>query len=316
MIIKIISIFIFAKIQIQKSQYLQQGNYPFYHLPPFKNQCFFKDHNKNILPIIIFPGLNDWCGGIDYFIDGLTQHSTNEVYCIEYGKKIDGVFTHMRNLIKKGCENLEEFQDKIQNGMIVMGLSMGGLIARGIVQECKYGKFSKRLITIATPQMGVSKVPTYGDSFLEKVFNRIAIWIIYKNFIQKFLSGANFFRYPWKYDTYIKSDTYIKVLNNEAEIIEKFRKRIKDLDLFVNFAFHKETYLYPAESVHWGYFQMKEPYNLLDYKDTIIYKEDRIGIKHLDEKKKLKFEFLNGFHQNITKLFGYSCSMKLFYYLF
>ena len=309
---KTLTYFYLLHIHLLTSPYLTQGNYPFYHLPPHTTQC--KTPHPSPLPIIIFPGLNDWCGGVDYFLTGLNLHTQNKSHCVEYGKNISGVFTHMRKLIKKACENLQVHKELVKNGMIVIGLSMGGLIARGVVQECDLGVYARRLITVGTPQMGVSKVPSYDDTFLEMVFGKIAIWIIYRDFIQRFLSGGNFFRCPWKFEQYLKSDNYIKVLNNEEFVVERFRDRIRNLEVFVNFAFREESYLYPKESVHWGYFEMKEPFEMKGYKDTVIYKEDRIGIRHLDETGRLKFEFFGGNHSD-GKIFELNCVEKLLYYL-
>ena len=48
---------------------------------------------------------------------------------------------------------------------------MGGLVGRGIIQKCHIGRYVKKLITLGTPHMGVSKLPQEEESFMGNILD-------------------------------------------------------------------------------------------------------------------------------------------------
>ena len=50
-----------------------------------------------------------------------------------------------------------------------MGISIGGLVARHVLQACPIGKYVKRFITLSGPHMGVDKVPNSDISLINYV---------------------------------------------------------------------------------------------------------------------------------------------------
>lgn len=103
------------------------------------------------------------------------------------------------------------------------------------------------------------------------------------------------------------------MLNNEFEINREFRRRIKELKLMVNFYYSKEDYIYPKESVLWGTFEKGEG-QILSMEQTDWYKNDHLGLRHLNEGKRLIFEELKGKHQN-NRTYQSTDMRKIVFYL-
>ena len=63
------------------------------------------------------------------------------------------MFKPLKHLIEKACDDLTKLSKNVnlKNGFFVFGSSMGGLVARGIVEECELGKYVKALVTVGTP---------------------------------------------------------------------------------------------------------------------------------------------------------------------
>ena len=80
----------------------------------------------------------------------------------------------------------------MRRGFYALGLSMGGLVARGFVQMCPLGKFARKLITIGTPQMGIDDFPNEHGDWVIKALNYLFHQIVYTDFIQKFIGPSNF----------------------------------------------------------------------------------------------------------------------------
>ncbi len=76
-------------------------------------------------------------------------------------------------------------------------------------------------------------------------------------------------------------------MNNEVNINETYKDRIKNLDLFVSFAYEDETYCIPKESVHFKYYSLEDPEKIEALKESKFYKEDHLGIRYLDEHDKV-----------------------------
>ena len=53
--------------------------------------------------VIVFPGSNDRCIGVDWLVWAIERHSNSEVICFEYGHKLESVYKSMRFMVAKSC---------------------------------------------------------------------------------------------------------------------------------------------------------------------------------------------------------------------
>ena len=134
--------------------------------------------SKN-LPILFFTGLMSSCEKIK---NGLTvfhikealfaQGATSKLICVPY---YTSVFKSMATVAQEVCQTvLENSRNwKLINGFHIIGLSQGGLFARALLEDCPIGSKVKKLVTIGTPNNGVSTIPRILTSpfWREKIDN-------------------------------------------------------------------------------------------------------------------------------------------------
>jgi len=295
------------------SPWLERFTYPFYHTAPFKDACAPNEPISQ--PIIIFPGCNDWCPGVDYFEEGITKHTNSHVVCVEYAPKIESVFNNMEKMIERACRSVEEHRDLLKDGFTMIGLSMGGLIARGVIQMCDIGQYVNKLITLGAPHMGVAAIPSFEKSTMIEVFNKIFKAIAYSNVFQAFVGSTNFFKIPENYNEFLQTGTFLGVLNNEGLYVDQYRRRMTQLKEFVMVGYSGEYFLQPAETVYFGYFDTKDTNKILKFNETRVYKQDLIGLRYLHERGRVHFSQVPGRHQD-PKIAFTDAFKKIVYYCY
>lgn len=310
----IIICLVFMISPLQARNWLKQNTYPFRHLPPFKTVCMPNDPRTR--PLFIFPGANDWCDGIDYFIDKVVENTNGKVVCIEYGKHLVSVFNTMDTLVRFACEKIEEEHlDLISNGFDLLGVSMGGLIARGVIQMCESGKYAKKLFTISAPHMGVNQIPSAKRYFFSPLTELVFRQIVYKPFLQKSVAATNFFKVMERYEEYKKNNMFLARINNEFELNEQYKERMGGLELVVCIGFTGDLYLSPPETVFFGFQDENNHKKVNTMRETRIYKEERLGLQKLDKEGKIIFLSLKGAHQNLAFVYGHDCR-KFIHFLY
>lgn len=280
-----------------------------------RNTCHKRDFKT--IPVLIFHGANDWCPGIDYFTDTLQEYVNSDVICLEYGIKLDGIFSNLNESTNTICKMLENLRPILENGFNLIGLSMGGLLARSAVQICPLGDKVRNLITLGTPHMGVAKIPSHTDNNtpLIRILNLVYQKIVYTSLIQKFVSPTNFFKIKENQSESQEANLFLVMLNNEAKYNDTYRDRVLNLESFVSVYYSEERYLYPKETVMWGFMDEKPPFRHLNLTETKGYRQDSIGIKTLNESGRLVFIEAKGRHQNPEYAFSDDFK-KLIYYCY
>lgn len=263
-------------------------------------QNFCRRGDAQALPVVVLPGANDWCPGVDYFTHSLQKFVNGPVICLEYGPKADGVFTNMPMLTQVICRKLEEMSALLGPGFTLVGLSMGGLLARAAVQMCRMGSRVRTLMTLGTPHMGVAKIPSHSveEPLINKILNVLYRNMVYSDLIQRFVSPTNFFKIKEKPFEALEANIFLSQLNNESLYNDEYRERMIGLEALVMVSYSEERYLYPKESVQWGYFEDEEPHRLLPFTETRLYRQDAIGIQTLHKSGRLKFIEAEGRHNN------------------
>ena len=243
-------------------------------------------------PTVLMHGVLANKGNMDELKKMLEMNFKIDVYNIEIGNGAGtSLFTSMNSQLDILCDEIYKI-DALKDGFNFIGMSQGGLLARGYVEYCnKYPVIN--LITLASPNGGVF----YKTSLTHDYYEPLQ---------QSTLSITNYWRDPYRYDLYLSNSTYLAALNQEilSNIIQN------NLDIVKNFVMiwsKVDEVIMPPES---GKFSLQyidyynidisddnsdiDNYNnvstikIIDLFDTDIYKSGRLGLKKLNEENRLK----------------------------
>ena len=83
-------------------------------------------------------------------------------------------------------------------------------------------------------------------------------------------------------------------VNNQKEYDSEAKRRFLLLEKLVLIGFKRDTMISPRESAF--FYEYDEDHNLVNMKDTEIYKKDLFGLKTLDESNRIEMHFLDERH--------------------
>lgn len=261
----------------------------------------FDENEKSKKILLIAHGIGDSCKNMSSWEDLFKnkRFGYNVVKCIEYGAGLSGFLGTLENKAKKFCKKMKKDKEIFNHDVDFIGISMGGLIGRYIIQECEFGGKVKKFISYGSPQSGVQLVPNcdVGEcSFLHFLSSNL----VYKKITQYTFTPSNFFRVIGKEDSYLKYALFLPKINNQIDHKKKdiYKKRFSSLEKLVLVQFEKDQLVQPSISSLFGYLDSKN--NLVDMRNTDEYKNDVIGLKTLDQAKKIVEIVVKG--QNHLKL--------------
>lgn len=198
-------------------------------------------------PIVILHGITSDTNELAPVAKWLKSRFPNSVYNIEIGNgKRNSLFKTMDWQLKELCNTIYSIP-QLEDGFHFIGMSQGGLLARGYVQRCN--RFPVRnLITWVSPQAGV-----YG--FNEVYFD----WAkVYTPLYQSLYSFAGYWKDPYQWDVYLANSTFLPYLNNESPDMNAYaargfdfhqnRERILSLDNFVMIWSANDDVISPPQS--------------------------------------------------------------------
>ena len=82
-----------------------------------------------------------------------------------------------------------------------------------------------------------------------------------------FVVPCNYLKFKHHYSAYRSSKFELLDLNNELRVNEQYRKRVENLDFFVNLSFLEDQVLLPYNSGNFGYFSNDDD-SYIDFKQT------------------------------------------------
>jgi palmitoyl-protein thioesterase len=119
------------------------------------------------------------------------------------------------------------------------------------------------------------------------------------SYAQKEFAPATYWHDPSLKDVYRSNSTFLAIVNNEATLNTNYKSRIKQLKNLVLVRYEKDTAIIPNESSHFGYENGNN--EVVKLKDMEIYKQDRLGLRALDERGGLIFLNSPGTHLQLDK---------------
>ena len=264
-----------------------------------------------IYPIALFHGIVDSCTmkNTSKLVSDLENDLGVHVECIEIGNGfMDSVAKPILTQVEEACEKIKSnpyFQDKFN----VLGISQGTLIGRYIIEKCDMKGQVMKYMSFDGPQMGIASIPkiTCG-SFCEWLCN-ITAPLAYQ--LRDIVALCGYYKYRYDQDTYKKTNTFLKMLNNEDEKDEEVYKRFSSLEKVKLIKSREDTVITPRDS-SWFQFYDKDGIEIVPLELSDFYIDDYIGLRKLNEEGKVEFtEFaeehvlynIDEYNEEIVKFF-------------
>lgn len=225
-------------------------------------------------PIVVLHGLESSSVEMEPLCDWLETTFNRHVYNMEIGNgEKTSIYTSLADQLTELCFSIYKI-DELSDGFDFIGISQGGLLARGYVERCNSYPV-RNLITLVTPHGGV-----YWPNMKNN-------GLMYNDFFQNHLSVASYWRNPTILDTYLTC-SFLALLNNEFWCEEEspiHRRNIRNLSNFVMIWSPEDKVLEPSESGKFSFFD--EDFNVIPLEKTDLYKKDKLGLKLLNFLDKL-----------------------------
>lgn len=236
--------------------------------------------NVDNLPIVILHGIASNAENMETFADWLQYKFDRKVYNIEIGNgQKTSLFMPLDKQLDILCETIYA-EEELVGGFDFIGMSQGGLLARGYVERCN--KYPVRnLINMVSPNGGVF-IPTNID--------------MYANFYKEHLSVSGYWRDPADLENYLRNCSYLPVLNNERQTVfsQKYKANLLSLKNYVLIWSPNDEVLKPPASGKFSVFDIN--YNIIPLEETLLYKQDLIGLRTLAEQEQLSMYETNCSH--------------------
>uniref|UniRef100_A0A3Q3BKE7 Palmitoyl-protein thioesterase 1 n=1 Tax=Kryptolebias marmoratus TaxID=37003 RepID=A0A3Q3BKE7_KRYMA len=167
---------------------------------------------------------------------------------------------------------------------------------RAVAQRCPSPPM-RTLISVGGQHQGVYGLPRcLGETskicnIIREVLSRAA----YSDLVQKHLVQAQYWHDPLN-DLYRKYSLFLADINQERAVNETYKKNLQQLEKFVMVKFLRDTVVDPVDSEWFGFLKAGQAKETETLQESVLYKEDRLGLAAMDKAGKLVFLSADGDH--------------------
>lgn len=154
-----------------------------------------------------------------------------------------------------------------------MGLSLGAIIGRSIIQDCETKFPVRNFVSLAGPHMGIEmekdcKMDVNSASTGEPVNLRCSVttlfgsfldqeaigMLLYNKIVQRLNPIFQLFRDSQDHQAYLENNLFLPALNNEKphDKSSKYKNRIEALNFMTLIMFSSDPIIYPIDSCQFG----------------------------------------------------------------
>lgn len=258
---------------------------------------FFRSASDPV-PLVMWHGMGDTCcypfsmgnikNQVEKAVPGIYVHSLEIGDNIE-ADEINGFLMNADDQMDYVCKKVKS-DPKLSRGFNSIGFSQGGQFLRGLVERCA-GINMINLISVGGQHQGVFGFPKCigANHTLCDIMRKLLNLGAYNSIVQKHLVQADYWHDPLNEAEYKAKCTFLPDINQENKINQDYKNRLSNLSNFVMVMFSKDTMVQPKESEWFGFFKPGQDKEVQYLKDTPLYQEDKLGLKYLDQNKRLHF---------------------------
>jgi palmitoyl-protein thioesterase len=268
------------------------------------------------LPLVIWHGLGD-----NYAADGLADVASlakevnpgTYVYIIRLADDASSdrsatFFGNLTTQIQSVCDDLASHEVLSKAPAInALGFSQGGQFLRGYIERCNDPPV-RNFVTFGSQHNGIAEFQACGiTDWLCKGAMALLHSNTWSSFVQARLVPAQYYKSVnattgKPTDEYLEYSNFLADINNERKEKNKtYKENMEKLENFAMYMFENDTVVIPKETSWWGQVNNLTEGTATPLKELPIYKEDWLGLKKLDEEKKLHFRLVeNVDHMRFT----------------
>lgn len=236
-------------------------------------------------PVVILHGIMTGADSMLVMVNEIQKHHPGTV--VYNADRFEG-WSSLENAWHQVFEfnhDLQKVCKKHPDGVILLGYSQGGLLARAVLQVYP-NHCVKKFISLSSPQAG-----QYGTDFLHLIFPSLVAKTAYQMFytyVGQHTSVGNYWNDPHHQDLFEQFSIFLPYVNNDLPSTNstQFRESILQLEELVLIGGPNDGVITPWESSHFGYYNGSD--DVIPCRERKIYLEDRIGLRTLDKDGRLK----------------------------
>lgn len=247
-------------------------------------------------PLVIWHGMGDSCCNPLSMgrIKNLIEKNVSGIYVnsLQIGSNIEedtmnGFFKNANDQIDMAYAIIKA-DPNLANGYNAMGFSQGGQFLRALAQRYPNPPMLN-LISIGGQHQGVYGFPrcplnfTSVCDYIRKLLNLGA----YIDFVQKDLVQAEYWHDPLQEEEYREKSVFLADINQEKVFNSTYRDNLLKLKNLVLVKFNQDMMVVPRESEWFGFYKEGQGKELYTMEESILYKNDTLGLKTLDQSGRL-----------------------------
>lgn len=271
------------------------------------------NHSEKATPIAVLHGLGDCCcfSGMTEFTRYLGLEANTVARCLEVGDGPTASWLMGFKLqVDTACANLRKVPE-FANGVSLVGLSQGGLLARALAQYCDVP--IRTVVSIGGPQMGLASTPKCVTGYYCDIYQDAVDLGVFHKVPQNHIGPPGYFKDAVNFETYVEKSGFLAVFNNERSANASLVERLGLVEKLVLVMFGKDSVSDPKISQHFGYYANGSKGLILGMNKTNDYVNDLIGLKSLDSRGKVVLETVDADHLVLS---SYDIQTKVLPYLF
>jgi len=214
--------------------------------------------------------------------------------------ELHGFLGDVTDEVAEVCTQLKA-DPNLAGGFNAVGFSQGGQFLRAYIERCNDPPVYN-FITMGGQHQGVADIPDCSSpngTICTIVEDFLALGA-YNSIVQETVVQAQYFHDPMQPTEYLAYNQFLTDINCDNTLNPIYKANLLKLNTLVLVMFENDTVVVPKESSWFSYYPDGSLNYIVPYNETMLYIQDRIGLKTLDDIGKLKFDSCPGDHMQFT----------------